>query len=381
MHRYEDFDDIRPYYDEEISEAVNRITSEPYFSQAIKFLIPNKNTDSVIEQIKKIATIFDFQEQVMHPVLLSIIQKSTHGLTFSGFDQLDPQTPYTFIANHRDIFLDSAFLQLALYEHQLPNSQITFGNNLMTSQLLIDAGKINRMFTVYRDGTRKEKYLNSIRLSKYIRETITQRKESIWIAQRDGRTKDGNDKTHPGLLKMLYGSERTSLGESLKALNIVPVAISYEFEPCDNLKVQEKYLSKDGKYEKKPGEDLNSILKGTIEQKGRVHLTAGTLLNNKLDELGELQESSDPFIHAAQLIDRQLHTNFKLYPNNYIAHDKLTQESSFSTSYTEVETQTFMTHIENRLKSMKGESKVLQQMLLEMYAAPVSNAIQARQSS
>ena len=375
MHRYKDFEDIRPYYDEEIPEALKRITAEPFFGQVMKFLFPDRKLTDILAEMESITNIYDFQVKIMHPVVWTIVRRTTNGLTASGFEDLDPEVPYLFLANHRDIFLDSAFLQIMLYEYNLPNSQITFGNNLMTSQLLVDTGKVNRMFTVYRGGTRKEKYINSQRLSSYIRETITQRKESIWIAQREGRTKDGNDLTHPGLLKMLFASHRASIPESLKPLNLVPLSISYEFEPCDNLKVQERYLSQNTDYVKKPGEDLNSILAGTLENKGRVHLAAGRPIHADLDLLAKRGELDDPFGFLSERIDVQMHALFKLFPNNYIALDLLEGKNEFAYAYSSDEKEQFMKHLNKRMKSLKGESQTLEKMLLEMYAYPVKNRI------
>lgn len=235
-----DFEDIRPYLDEEINPALKRIIAVPEFGKILDFLFPDKDKRKIIENLSKVYTALDFQKQFMYPLVYSIVNKTSNGLTTSGFDKLIPGKPYLFVGNHRDIVLDSAFLQVILLDFGHLTSEITFGSNLMTNQFIIDLGKVNRMFKVYRGGNRMELFRNAQILSAYIRHTITQKKTSAWIAQRNGRTKDGSDKTETGLLKMFNISGSSDFITSFSELNIVPLSISYEFEPCCATKVKEK---------------------------------------------------------------------------------------------------------------------------------------------
>ena len=282
MHSEKDFDKLRPYYDYEINAALKRMTASSVFPPIVNFLFPEKKIDEVKELLNNINTVYDFQTKFMHKVVRGIVEKTSAGLTFDGFENLDPNTPYLFIANHRDIVLDSAILQILLVEHKLPTSEITFGDNLMSSDFVVDFGKSNRMFIVYRGGSRAEILNNSKLLSSYIRHAITKKKNSVWIAQRNGRTKDGLDKTEDALLKMLRISSDNDFVDNFSALNIVPLTISYEYEPCGIHKVKELVASQNANYIKAPDEDFKSIITGITQKKGKIHLSAGKCINDEL---------------------------------------------------------------------------------------------------
>jgi hypothetical protein len=270
------FEDIRPYYDHEAREAMQKIKEDPLFMQLVNYIWPGMTKEEAFVKADKVNDNMSFQLEFMHQAIRVIVARSSTGLTCNGFDNLDPNSAYLYIANHRDILLDSAILQILLVEHGFKTSEITFGNNLMMGGFINDFGKLNRMFTVLREGNSRELYEISQKLSAYIRHTIVDKNVSVWIAQRNGRTKDGNDLTQTGLLKMLNLSGKKSFGENIKELKIVPLSISYEYEPCDDLKVQELYLSSlHSKYVKAPGEDLNSILTGIRQPKGRIHMEVG----------------------------------------------------------------------------------------------------------
>ena len=288
MHTDQDFEDIRPYNDNEINPALHRLVGVPEFSKVLEYIFPERKKEDIIEELKGIHSAIDFQKQFMHPLVNSIVKKTSKGLTYSGFDLLVPGTPYLFVSNHRDIVLDSAILQVLLFDNGHLSSEITFGSNLMSNPFVVDFGKINRMFTVYRGGNRMEMFRNSQTLSAYIRHTITNKRTSAWIAQRNGRTKDGNDKTETGLLKMFNISGGDSFDESFSELNIVPLSISYEYEPCCALKVKEtSVVSKGLIYQKAPNEDFMSILTGITSQKGRIHLSICHPVNTFLKKPGK----------------------------------------------------------------------------------------------
>ncbi len=375
MHKERDFEDIRPYHDEEINPALKRIVSVPEFGKILDFLFPGENKDQIIHDLTQTYSALDFQKRFMHPLVNSIVRKTSKGLTTSGFDLLDPGTPYLFVANHRDIVLDSAILQVVLLDHGHETSEITFGSNLMTSQFIIDLGKVNRMFKVYRGGNRKELFRNSQILSAYIRYTITQKKTSAWIAQRNGRTKDGNDKTETGLLKMFNFSGGFDFRQSFDELNIVPLVVSYEYEPCCAFKVRELMsVIKGIPYQKEPREDLVSIVTGITQQKGRIHLAAGPTMKQMLSETDGLPNVNDKINKLAALMDSAVYAHFRLWPTHYIAYDLLQQSSKFTDQYTTAEVEEFRSYMDKELSVLTGDTSQQEELLLKIYAIPVINA-------
>jgi len=369
-----DFEDIRPYSDDEINPALHRIVQVPEFSKVLEYIFPERNKDAIIEELKGIHSAIDFQKQFMHPLVNSIVRKTSKGLTYSGFDLLVPGTPYLFVSNHRDIVLDSAILQVLLFDNGHLSSEITFGSNLMSNPFIVDFGKINRMFTVYRGGNRMEMFRNSQTLSAYIRHTIKQKRTSAWIAQRNGRTKDGNDKTETGLLKMFNISSESSFEESFSELNIVPLSISYEYEPCCALKVKEtQVVSKGLTYQKAPNEDLMSILTGITGQKGHIHLSVCHPVNTFLKETGDKTVINDKINMLASLIDTEIYRNYKLWPNNYIACDRLNNNTTYSEFYTPADEAEFDLYVNRELSALNLHTPEHMDILLKIYANPVLN--------
>jgi hypothetical protein len=365
------FDEIRPFKENEVNEAIKRITSEDIFKKVIKHIFPEKDIDSFICELNEITTTFDFQIKLMHKLIRRIIDESSDGLTSSGFENISSDSTYLFISNHRDIFLDSGILQVLLVEHGFDTTQITFGNNLMDGQLITDVGKINKMFTVFREGTGRDIYENSKRLSSYIRHCITKENESVWIAQRNGRTKDGDDKTQTGLLKMLNISNEKSFSEGFNELKIVPVSVSYEYEPCDILKAQELNLSQNYTYKKSPGEDLNSIVKGVVDQKGRIHFGIGKPISNDLIPIEKETNLNEKIKLLANIVDEQIYQNYKPWPTNYIAYDLFFKKSKYSDKYNSQELERFLSHINKSIANSNGDADTLRQMLYKMYANPI----------
>lgn len=280
-----DYDSIRPYRQDEIPEALKRILANPTFQNILDFLFPGEDQEALKEIIANTKSREEFHKNFMVQVISSIAEKTSDQLTFSGIDQLEKDKGYIFVANHRDIILDSSFLALGLVKHGLISCEITWGDNLMISPFIVDLGKVNGMITVFREGSPKEMLRNSQILSSYIRESVTERKQSVWIAQRKGRTKDGTDKTDPSILKMLSLSGQPPPPGSLKNLNITPVSISYEWEPCDIMKVRELYISQQTTYVKQKDEDLQSIIGGVAAYKGKIHLTVGNTVERDFDNL------------------------------------------------------------------------------------------------
>jgi len=369
------FDDLRPYYVSEIPSAMQRIAESPYLPEMAKFVFPDKEIDEVRNLLQNIQTVDDFQFQVMYYFNQSVINRSIKEFTYNGVEYLDPQQNYLFVSNHRDIVLDSALMQYLFYLNGLRTTEITFGSNLMSSQLAIDIGRSNKMFKVVRGGNIRDFYKNSLHLSEYIRHTITEKKESIWIAQRNGRTKDGNDATDQGIIKMFCMSGTKDMVASLNDLHIVPVAVSYEIEPCDILKTRELYLSHDGReYVKKEGEDFHSILTGITQYKGNVHFSICEPV--KHDELSRIAEEYPNEFHkkVALLIDQRIYMNYKLQRNNYIAHDIRSGKDTYKMYYTAEEKDTFLERRKRMLKEIGGDESILDAIFLGIYANPVNKS-------
>lgn len=376
MNQSNNFDDIRPYYDHEAREAMQKLKQDPMFMQLVNYIWPGMTKDEAFVKADKVDDNMTFQLEFMHQAIRVIVARSSDGLTSSGFENVDPTSSYLYIANHRDILLDSAILQILLVEHGFKTSEITFGNNLMQGQFITDFGKLNRMFTVIREGNSRELYETSQRLSAYIRHTITEKNVSVWIAQRNGRTKDGYDLTQTGLIKMLNLSSKKSFSESMKELKIVPLSISYEYEPCDDLKVQELYLSSlNSKYVKAPGEDLNSIVTGIKQPKGRIHMAVGKPIFTELDEIDRtFSNENEKIKQFVNVIDEQLYANYKLWPVNYIAHDIANNTQANASMYTPEEKEKFIAYINQKVSKLKGDEQSLFNLFINMY----SNSVKAK---
>lgn len=369
------FEDTRPYNDSEVPAAIARVAHDPRFAIIVGYLFPGANVEQYRQQFLQIKTVDEFQHQVMLRAINSIINQTSTGLTSNGFQLLDNDHRYLFLANHRDILLDAAILQILLDKHQLRTSEITFGSNLMKGELVIDIGKLNKMFRIVRGGTARDFYHNSMEVSSYMRYAIHQKGESVWIAQRNGRTKDGNDKTDPAVLKMFSMSSDKNFVDNLEEMRITPVAISYEYEPCDFLKTRELYISQYQQYIKEADEDLQSILHGITQAKGRIHLETTPPITREELEICNQQEKKNKFIHLAQLIDQRIYHSYHLWPTHFIAHDLLNEAPTFRDRYTDEERNTFIIYMNEGLSRLQGDASELQQIFLSIYAKPVEHCL------
>jgi len=372
------FDDIRPYNASEIPAAMQRIAQSEHFPKFSKFIFPDRNVEEVRDMVSKLRTTYEFQKEVMYYVNEQIVNKSISKLTYSGLEYLDPAKNYLFISNHRDIMLDSSLLQYIFFKNGLRTTEITFGSNLMRPQLVVDIGKANKMFKVERSCNIRDFIKNSLHLSDYIRFTIREKGESIWIAQRNGRTKDGNDVTDQGIIKMFCMSDQKNLSRSAAELNIVPIAISYQIESCDLLKTMELYKSRVmGKYVKQPGEDLNSILTGIMQQKGCVNISVCEPLKNEELEF-DFNFPNEFYKNVAALIDKRIYANYKLFDNNYAAHDILSGNNTYSDFYTPGSIDLLLQRICMILSQIDGDKEELKDIFLGIYANPVDNALKIK---
>jgi 1-acyl-sn-glycerol-3-phosphate acyltransferase len=374
MRRKDLFAEIRPYTDQELPYAINRILVNQGFISSLANFLPGTSLPAVVKHIRKIKTCHEMQKEIFAPMVYTFIQRSIDKLTYGGFEKLDKEKSYLFIANHRDIILDSALLQIHLVENGLQTTRSAIGDNLLMAPIYTDLAKICNMFTVIRANTSRTMLINSTLLSEYIRMSICKDKKSVWIAQRNGRTKDGLDKTQQGVLKMLYSSEKTDIFQSLKKLNIVPVTISYEFEPCDRMKAREVVLTKQNKiYIKEHNEDYRSITTGIFSYKGRVHLEFGEPIDKFFNEDMHFVSGNEQFQYIANLIDEQMYRNYKLFPNHYIAYDIRQNSNQFADKYTETEKRDFVKHLNRQANIEDVSFTKMKKMLLEIYANPVES--------
>ena len=367
----DNFDDIRPFYDSEIPAAMRRITESEHFPLLASWVYPGRDLEQVREMMLSFRNIDEFQVNVMKAVNEQVIDRTITALTSSGFENISTDTKYLFVSNHRDIMLDACLFNYLLWKHGHTTSEITFGANLMTPGLVTDIGKSNKMFRVERGGKMRELYLASVRLSNYLYHTISEKNESVWIAQRNGRTKDGIDQTDVGIINMFAMSGAADKVDALARLHIAPISVSYEWESCDILKALELYARRSGPYVKKPGEDLNSILTGLLQAKGRVHMAVCPVLTD--DDLKPLADAPRAEFHkrVAAILDRRILSAYRLFPNNYIAHDLRNGTKAHADRYTAAEHRAFEDHMSLLNTYPVDEPEALRRIFLDIYANPV----------
>lgn len=350
---------------------MQRMARDAAIPNILRFLDFGMDVEQFRQFLCNIKTIDEFQVFIVQRVVEMILRQTTDGLSVSGLENLKSGGQYVFVSNHRDITLDAMFMGYALVQHGFPLFNIAFGSNLVFNALADDFAKSNRMFKMERGGSKVEFYQNLSRISDYIRHLLVDKHESVWIAQRNGRTKDGRDATDPALIKMLGMSRRDDRVKSLAGLHIVPVSVSYEWESCDVLKTIELYTSRFQKYEKKPGEDLNSILTGVKQPKGRVHIHFGPMLSEAV--LCEINDCStgEFYKKVALWMDGQICGNYMLFPNNYIAHDLQYGAKTYAGHYSEAQKSDFLHHLEWLDKNSEADREVLKAIFLGIYAHPV----------
>jgi hypothetical protein len=396
-----EFDEIRPYERGEMKQAFEELINDRQFSTLLKGFVPwlpkSMRNGLLRLAFTGVKTPLDFQIRFMKPVVNYIVRKHTDGLTFddSQLSTLHSQPRYTFVSNHRDIVLDSAFLDVLLHKNGYPTTvEIGIGDNLLIYPWIKRLVRMNKAFTVRRGLTAHEMMKSSQLMSRYIHYAVTQKKENIWIAQREGRAKDSDDRTQESVLKML------AMGGSLQELNIVPLTISYEYDPCDYLKAQEFQQKRDNPaFKKSKQDDLDNMKTGILGYKGRVHYHCGTPINQWIDELKDLPKN-EFFKAVAQRMDKEIHSHYRLYPCNYIALDMLKMDSpkglqdnhnsstseatsSITQFYTEADVQRFEEYLAGQLAKINIPNKdeaFLRERMLTMYANPLRNYLAAHET-
>lgn len=374
----QNFDSIRPYNDSEIHEVFERLKNEETFVNLITYIFPQMPTKEILDTLLNIKTIKEFQTSIIYTFVMQIINSSTKGVEIRGLEKLDKNKGYLFLSNHRDIVLDSAILNVMLVQNGFNTTEIAIGDNLLIFPWITDLVRLNRSFIVERNLPMRQQLESSHRLSAYIRHSLTNLNNSIWMAQREGRSKDGNDKTATALLKMVgMSSKNGSLSDTFAPLNIVPVSISYEYDPCDYLKAVEFQMKRDNpNYAKSQQDDLRHMGTGLRGRKGRVSFVVGDVITaDKLNEIEATTPKANHLEAIAAIIDEQIHSNYKLWPGNFVAADELATKPKYSEHYTAEEKAVYDEYIREHMERIKIEADkdFIYHTLMEMYANPVKN--------
>lgn len=388
-----EFDEIRPYEAGEMKQAFGELLADRQFNVLMKSFapwLPKGVRNGLLRLVFwGVKTPLDFQKRFMKPVVKHIIRTRTDGCSFDdsklNFTQSTQNSKlserYTFVSNHRDIVLDSAFLDVLLIEAKYPTTvEIGIGDNLLIYPWIRRLVRMNKAFTVRRGLSLRETMEASQLMSRYIHYAVTQKKENIWIAQREGRAKDSDDRTQDAVLKMLAmgykKNDNGDIADALRELNIVPLTISYEYDPCDYLKAQEMQNKRDiAGFKKSKQDDLDNMKTGIFGYKGRVTYRAAAPINTWIDELKTLPKT-EFFKAVAQRMDREIHRGYELYPCNYIAADMLSGDNSFANNYTDNDKQRFEDYLKAQIAKINIENKdeqFLRNKILSMYANPVKN--------
>lgn len=372
------FEDIRPLNQDEVQAAIEDLLASEEFRHALQYVKPNLDWDQLCAAMRACKTKEEFKSTLAYDAVMTVAKKTTFSLTISGRSRLPEGKPAcTFISNHRDIVLDASFLNVMLYDVGYGMTQVAIGDNLLIRPWIKTFVRLNNSFIVKRGVSVRQMLEVSGTLSAYINHTIKDTKESIWIAQREGRAKDSNDRTQPSVLKMLCMAGEKEVIGNLKSLNIVPVAISYEFDPCDYLKAQEFQLKRDNpEYHKTQRDDLLSMETGILGQKGRVHFTISKLINDQLDQLDPAMDRNELFAAVASIIDKEIYRHYRFYPNNYIAYDLLNGTRRFSDHYGLKDKKAFEEYLQKQLDKIvipNKDENFLRKKILEMYANPLKN--------
>lgn len=369
------FDTIRFYNPEEVQPALQSMLKHPMMQAMMKFTFPDLQSKDFEEIFNSIFSIEDYQDKVISKSILKILELSSDGLSVSGLENIDANKTHLYISNHRDILLDTSLINLALLQNGFQLTASAIGDNLVTRDIFMVLAKLNRNFLVKRDVSPRELLKSSQILSEYIKNLILEKKQCVWIAQREGRTKDGNDATHPGVLKMLaMANGKDNVCDYFTRLNVIPVSISYEFDPTDKLKTDKAHQSQHSKsVVKHKNEDFNNVMAGVLGQKKRIHIHFGTCLNQDLNLISEATENNNQRIQCiSKKIDDQIISNFHLFPNNFIAFDIQNNSNQFRNYYTEKEKDFFVRRLEMSID--KNDDYKLQHYL-GMYANPVKNKL------
>lgn len=369
-----EFTDISPYTDAEAVEALGKLAEHPAVVEVSKAIFPDKEPEFLRKILKSVKSIDEFQILVMNKAVEWVLSTTAHNFSYDGIGNLKKiNGKFLAMSNHRDIILDPAITQVVLYRNAIPMTEIAVGSNLLTNKYIEYLIRSNRMIKVIRGINARQLYLSSQVLSKYIRECITSGRSSIWIAQREGRAKDGIDTTEQGLLKMLDMSGTADFTTNFEELNIVPLSISYEYEPCDILKARERLISRTQKYVKGSREDLISIMTGIEQQKGNIHLNIGSPLTHDEIEAASCCNKNDRYQAIRHAVDVRIIEGYKLWKTNYIGYDMVNHTFKYRDKYTPEDVAQFTDYVEHQLDKVEKSlcRADLRDIFLRIYANPV----------
>ena len=382
----EEYADICPISDKDFKAKMANMVKEPGFEHAVKYVMPNVDFAEFSKELMKVDSKNEFQKKIMLPFLVMLEAKTTSGVTAGGLENLDKDRNYTYITNHRDIVLDSSFLNLALLNAGYDSTEIAIGNNLLILEWIETLVKLNKCFIVKRDNSIRQALESAKQLSSYIHFAISTKKESIWIAQREGRAKDSNDLTQESLVKMLGIAGNGNLVENLLEINLAPVAISYEYDPNDYLKAKEYLLKRRNPgYKKTQRDDLFSMETGLLQNKGRIHFEFTPCINAQLRGLLHPHDKIESSKLVCSIIDKSIHSHYKIYPNSYISLDLLNGETRFAgDKYTADDESQFKAYLAAQVAKVDipdlttEEHAYLKELILRMYANPLINQLHAK---
>lgn len=372
-----EFDEIRPYNDEELPVIFEELIADPAFQKVATAVMPNVPFEQLAQKMCACKTKLEFQKIFCYTLLWEMAKSCTDGLTLDHTALPDKKKAYTYVSNHRDIILDSGFLSILLVDQGMDTVEIAIGDNLLVYPWIHKIVRVNKSFIVQRALTMRQMLESSVRMSRYMHYTIGEKHQSIWIAQREGRAKDSNDRTQDSVLKMLAMGGEGDVIDRLMEMNIAPLTISYEYDPCDFLKAQEFQLKRDvEEYKKTTQDDLNNMQTGLYGYKGKVHFQAAPCINDALGSMDRTLSKPEIFARVSALVDERIHRNYRIYPGNYAAHDLLYGNANFTDHYTPEEKQHFEAYLEKQLAKIQIPNKdvpFLREKLLLMYANPLTN--------
>ena len=376
-----EFDEIRPYHNEELPQIFEELIADDEFRRVANAAIPGIPFEVLAEKMRQCKSAKEFQENFCYGILWNIAKSCTGGLSLDHTSLKDKEMPYTYISNHRDIILDSGFLSILLAQQGMDTVEIAIGDNLLIYPWIKKFVRVNKSFIVQRSLCMRQMLESSARLSRYIHYDIAEKRQSVWIAQREGRAKDSDDRTQESVLKMLAMGGEGDVIDRLKSLNMAPVAISYEYDPCDFLKAQEFQLKRDIEdYKKSEKDDLKNMETGLFGFKGRVCFRTGNCLNEILDKQDRTLPKQELFAVISGIIDKEIHRNYTIYPGNYVAYDLLSGESRFKDKYTEEDKVRFEEYLSTQLAKIdipNKDEEFLRGKLVAMYANPLRNYLVA----
>lgn len=376
-----EFDEIRPYHNEELPQIFEELIADDEFRRVANAAIPGIPFEVLAEKMRQCKSAKEFQENFCYGILWNIAKSCTGGLSLDHTSLKDKEMPYTYISNHRDIILDSGFLSILLAQQGMDTVEIAIGDNLLIYPWIKKFVRVNKSFIVQRSLCMRQMLESSARLSRYIHYDIAEKRQSVWIAQREGRAKDSDDRTQESVLKMLAMGGEGDVIDRLKSLNMAPVAISYEYDPCDFLKAQEFQLKRDIEdYKKSEKDDLKNMETGLFGFKGRVCFRTGNCLNEILDKQDRTLPKQELFAVISGIIDKEIHRNYTIYPGNYVAYDLLSGESRLKDKYTEEDKARFEEYLSKQLAKIdipNKDEEFLRGKLVAMYANPLRNYLVA----